>query len=89
LECVEFINSIAANPLAGDVIPGSGGRRNVRWSRAGMGKRGGVRIIYFNGADGHIWPLIVHAKAKFDNLPAGFLAALKKRWSMDKEMEQF
>ncbi len=73
----EFINWIAANPGAGDVIPGSGGCRKVRWGRSGMGKRGGVRVIYFNGADGRIWLLIVYAKAKFDNLPAEFLAKLK------------
>lgn len=76
-ERVEFINWIADNPLAGDVIPGSGGCRKVRWSRAGMGKRGGARVIYFNGADGRIWLLIAYAKAKFDNLPAEFLARLR------------
>lgn len=42
---VEFIDWIAANPLAGDVIPGSGGCRKVRWSRSGMGKRGGARVF--------------------------------------------
>lgn len=73
-----FINWIAANPLAGDVIPGSGGCRKVRWSRSGKGKRGGTRIIYFNSNDGRIWLLIVYTKAKFDNLPADFLAKLKR-----------
>jgi len=43
-----------------------------------MGKRGGVRVIYFNGNDGRIWLLIAYAKAKFDNLPSHFLAKLKK-----------
>ena len=33
----EFITWLAANPLAGDVVPGSGGLRKVRWSRSGMG----------------------------------------------------
>ena len=73
----EFINWIAANPLAGDVVPGSNGCRKVRWSRSGMGKRGGVRVIYFNEFEGQIWLLIVYAKAKFDNLPANFLAKLR------------
>ena len=41
-ERMAFVAWIAANPGAGDVIPGSGGCRKVRWSRAGMGKRGGV-----------------------------------------------
>lgn len=43
-----FIDWIASNPLAGDVIPGAEGARKVRWSIAGKGKRGGVCVIYFN-----------------------------------------
>ena len=35
------------NPKTGAVIPGSGGLRKIRWSLAGQGKRGGVRIIYY------------------------------------------
>ena len=73
----EFINWIAANPLAGDVVPDTNGCRKVRWSRSGMGKRGGVRVIYFNAFEGQIWLLIVYAKAKFDNLPANYLAQLR------------
>jgi hypothetical protein len=34
-------------PEAGDIIPSSGGVRKLRWQRRGMGKRGGVRIIYY------------------------------------------
>lgn len=75
----EFIAWLAANPLAGDVIPGTGGLRKVRWSRAGMGKRGGARVIYYNAlAEGHIWLLIAYTKAKFDNLPAVFLNQLRE-----------
>jgi hypothetical protein len=33
-------------PNAGDVIPGSGGVRKLRWAAKGKGKRGGARIIY-------------------------------------------
>jgi len=73
----EFINWIAANPYAGDVVPGSGGCRKVRWTRQGMGKRGGARVVYFNEIEGRIWLLIVYANSKFDNLPAEFLAQLK------------
>lgn len=43
-----FIDFIAKNPLAGDLIPGTGGARKVRWMRDGnQGKRGGARIIYY------------------------------------------
>ena len=36
----EFTAFLAANPEAGDVIPGSGGCRKIRWARYGVGKRG-------------------------------------------------
>jgi hypothetical protein len=81
----EFIDFIALNPEAGDVIPGSGGCRKVRWTRQGMGKRGGARVIYFNRlASGEVVLLIAYAKAKFDNLPAEFLAKLKERFDGKK-----
>ena len=37
-------NEIAANPEAGDVIPGLGGARKIRFAM--RGKRGGGRAIY-------------------------------------------
>jgi len=66
----EFITFIAANPEAGAVIRGSGGCRKVRWSRSGIGKRGGARIVYFVAVDEVVWLLIVYTKAKFDALPS-------------------
>lgn len=48
VEREEFIDHIAANPLAGDLIEGAGGSRKIRWGREGMGKRGGVRVIYYH-----------------------------------------
>jgi len=64
--------------LAGDVVPGSGGLRKVRWTRNGMGKRGGTPVIYYNAlSEGSIGLLIAYTKAKFDNLPAAFLKQLK------------
>ena len=53
-----FISWLAENALAGDTIPGTGGLRKVRWSRPGMGKRGGARVIYYNVLnDGRIYPV--------------------------------
>jgi len=78
----EFINWLAANPLDGDVVPGSGGMRKVRWTRSGMGKRGGTRVIYYNTlSEGSIWLLIAYTKAKFDDLPLAFLKQLKEEIS--------
>jgi len=39
--------AIAKNPEKGDIIPGGGGLRKLRWSEGGRGKRGGSRIIYY------------------------------------------
>jgi hypothetical protein len=46
---------VARNPLAGDEMPGTGGLRKLRWSRAGMGKRGGARVIYYEQEDRHTY----------------------------------
>ena len=73
-----FVSWIALNPLSGDVIPGSGGMRKVRWSASGRGKRGGARVIYYNVLqDGTVWLLMAYTKAKLDNLPPNFLKELK------------
>ena len=43
----ELIEYLARNPTEGDLIPGTGGVRKLRWGLQGRGKRGGARIIYF------------------------------------------
>ncbi len=40
-------SEIVLNPQAGDVIPGLGGLRKLRFGLGGRGKRGGGRAIYF------------------------------------------
>ena len=78
-EIGEFASWIAHSPDAGDVVPGSGGVRKVRWSRKGAGKRGGVRVVYFNRlADGEIWLLLIYAKSVRDNVSANVLKQLKQ-----------
>ena len=65
----DFVNFIAANPEAGDVIPDTGGVRKIRWKRAGTGKRGGARVIYFYyDAKRPLYLLMVYAKARQENL---------------------
>jgi hypothetical protein len=79
VERLEFISWLAANPEAGDVIPGSGGCRKVRWGRAGSGKRGGVRVIYFTRlASGEIWLLLAYPKSVRENIPAHILRAIRE-----------
>ena len=70
-ERLAFIDWIAANPLAGDVIPGADGARKVRWSRAGSGKSSGARVIYFNLTEQEVVLLVaVYAKAERGNMLA-------------------
>jgi hypothetical protein len=44
-ERAELITTLASNPMAGDVIPGTGGVRKLRFGARGRGKRGGFRVI--------------------------------------------
>jgi hypothetical protein len=64
-----FVDFIAANPEEGDVIPGTGGVRKLRWGRRGVGKRGGARIVYFYHDDAMpLYLLMVYAKAQQEEL---------------------
>jgi mRNA-degrading endonuclease RelE of RelBE toxin-antitoxin system len=42
---------MALHPDAGDIMPGTGGARKVRFSGRGKGKSGGYRVITFFAAD--------------------------------------
>ena len=71
-EKCELIDFLAANPLAGDEIPGTGGVRKVRFAASGRGKRGGARVIYYYlDKTMPLYALLAYAKnAKADMTPA-------------------
>jgi hypothetical protein len=78
-EYVHLQNFLIANPEAGDLIPGSGGVRKLRWSMRGRGKRGGVRVIYYaKTAQRTIWMLTIYAKNVAENIPAHILRQIKE-----------
>ena len=56
---------IASNPVAGDVIEGTGGARKVRFAGKGKGKSGGYRVItFFTGTDIPVFLLNIFAKTR-------------------------
>lgn len=50
LERVRIVMFLAANPTVGDLIPGTGGARKIRFGGRGKGKSGGYRTISFYAA---------------------------------------
>lgn len=46
-ERAELIDTLAREPLAGDVVPGLGGVRKLRFAPKGRGKSGAFRVIYY------------------------------------------
>ncbi len=67
------------HPEAGDVIPGSGGVRKLRWRAAGRGKRGGYRVIYYARiAQGVIYMLTMYPKNVAENIPSHMLRRIRK-----------
>jgi hypothetical protein len=75
---------LASYPTAGDVIQGTGGLRKLRWSAHGVGKRGGVRVIYFHVAARHqLRMLLIYRKGVKDDLTANekrILRRLNANW---------
>jgi hypothetical protein len=78
-EMEDVVSMVAENPWCGDVMPGTGGFRKVRFARAGMGKRGGTRVIYFFWNENHpVFLIAVYAKNAKDNLTKAEQNQLKK-----------
>lgn len=78
-EHAELQQFLMRDPEAGDLVRGSGGVRKLRWRRAGTGKRGGLRVIYFvRYRPQEFWLLALYAKAKRENVPAHVLKQLKE-----------
>jgi len=66
-------------PDAGEVIPGSGGVRKLRWRAPGRGKRGGYRVIYYAKVQqGVIWMLTLYPKNVKEDISAQTLRRIKR-----------
>jgi hypothetical protein len=66
-----IIDFLAKNPKSGDIMPGTGGVRKLRWGKGGRGKSGGVRVIYyFHSERLPLYLVTLFAKNERDNLTA-------------------
>jgi hypothetical protein len=78
----QFLNLqryLLENSQAGAVVPGTGGVRKLRWQRTGMGKRGGLRILYYvQDVQGRIWLLTIYSKSARENITANDLKLLRE-----------
>lgn len=83
----EFQIFLMADPLAGDVITGTGGFRKIRYQdvRRGKGKRGGLRIIYYYfSEDEHLWLLTLYDKNEAIDLTEEQKRMLKSAINLEK-----
>jgi hypothetical protein len=84
-----FQSFLSGEPEAGDVIPGTGGFRKLRWAdrRRSKGKRGGLRIVYYYLlTDAQIWLMTVYGKGEVADLSAAEKRLLKA--ALDVELAQ-
>ena len=73
-------NLLIMHPEAGNVIPGTGGLRKLRFAdpRRGKGKRGGLRVIYYWWNPGlQFWLFTIYDKDEVADLTPQQCKALK------------
>lgn len=70
--------ALLERPEAGDLIRGSGGLRKLRWSVAGSGKRGGIRVIYYLDHRDKAYLLFAYRKNQQEDLNPSQLKLLKQ-----------
>jgi hypothetical protein len=76
----ELGNLLMKNPVAGDLIPDTGGLRKLRFAdtRRGKGKRGGLRVIYYWWDAGfQFWLFTLYDKDEMSDLTSQQRKALK------------
>lgn len=77
-EYSELQLTLITDPDAGNVIPGSGGVRKLRWRLSGRGKRGGYRVIYFVKRTSRVfWMLTMYPKNVSDNISPEVLRQIR------------
>jgi mRNA-degrading endonuclease RelE of RelBE toxin-antitoxin system len=88
----ELQQSLANNPESGDLIPGAGGIRKLRWrdSRRGKGRRGGLRVIYYSFlSDEEIWLLTLYDKAEAADLTKEQKGQLRRAMEAERAARKY
>ncbi len=71
--------ALLLRPEQGALIRGSGGLRKVRWSKRGIGKRGGIRVIYYwHEGDDVFFMLFAYGKNVQGDLSQAQLRVLRR-----------
>ena len=74
----ELQEELVRHPDGGDLIPGSGGLRKLRWKGRGRGKRGGLRIIYYWNVPDRIFMLLPYSKNETADLTKDQIKVLRQ-----------
>ncbi len=78
---IALLEALQDQPRLGVVIPGAGGIRKLRWGDAlhGIGKRGGLRVIYyFWDEHSQVYLLTVYRKNEMTDLLPAHRRALRE-----------
>jgi len=68
-ERAAIITALSRDPTSGDLMPGTGGARKVRFAARGRGKRGGYRTVhYYGGKDIPVFLLAIVKKGERSDL---------------------
>ena len=74
----KFQDVLIETPDAGNIVKNTGGIRKIRCKLKGIGKRGGLRIIYYwHVLDSHIYRLFFYLKNELEHLKKDNYAVLK------------
>ncbi len=68
---------LAEEPKAGEVIPGAGGLRKIRWRGISRGKRGGIRVVYYYWSAHRLYMLFAYDKTEQEDLTPEQLKTLR------------